>query len=342
MSGKKTMTTLFMLIFWGLAFCSTGLARENKQFVPGKDSGFYYTIKKGDTLWSLSEKFYNTQWDWPGLWEMNKDIKNPHWIYPGQIIQIFLKENPNLKPGVENSLGTRENGAPDKIKTHFSFSKMDHIGFIKEKAQPFLGKIIKEKDNHLMMAANDIVYIEPADNDVLMEGKTYQIFTTSKVEEEINHHLFKGVKHRIKAQVKILEHKKNYSIGSIVHAYEPVYKGDLIMEYYQRDSVLTVENNPEPIAARLVCSEDNHLMINNYVIAFIDAGSDRVKPGEIYSILRKNEIKTDVRWPLEPEVPIELENLESGKLIVLHTEDITSTVMILYSEYAIYPNDMIN
>ena len=342
MAEKKTMTALFVLIFWGLAFCSTGLAQGDKQFIPGEDSGFYYTIKKGDTLWNLSEKFYNSQWDWPGLWEMNKDIKNPHWIYPGQKIQVFLKTKPVLKSKVVKTLKTRQNGSPVKVETIISFSKMDDVGFLKKKAEPFLGTIIKEQDNNLMMATNDIVYINPSGKGALIVGKTYQIFTFSKVEEKINHDLFKGVKHLIKAQVKILEIKKDYAIGSITHAYRPVNKGDLIMEYYKREPVLMVENNPAPIDARLICSEDNHLMINDYIIAFIDAGSDSVKPGQIYSILRKNEIKDNSLWPLKKKNSIQLENLESGKLIVLHTEKTASTVMILSSKYAIYPNDMVN
>jgi len=340
MSAKKTMTALFMLIFGGLSFCSAGFAQEESKFTPGEDSGFYYTIKKGDTLWDLSERFYFSQWDWPGLWEINKDIKNPHWIYPGKTIQVFLKGKSTMKPVAPKT--PSKNKVPVKIETSFSFSKMDHLGFLKKTAVPSLGKIIKEKENNLMMSANDIVYIKPSANNKLIAGRTYHIFTTRNVKEEINQHLFKAVKHLIKAQVKISELKNDYAIGIITHAYRPVNKGDMIMEYYERDKVLTVENNPAPIDARLVCSVDNHLMINDFVIAFIDAGSATVKPGQIYSILRKNEIKTTSRWPIKKKKPIQLENLVSGKLIVLHTEKIASTVMILSSKYAIYPNDMVN
>ena len=342
MSGKKTMTALFVVIFWGFAFCSTGLALEKSEFLPGEDSGFYYTIKKGDTLWSLSEKFYQSQWDWPGLWEMNKDIKNPHWIYPGKKIQIFLKTESALTAPVTKIPEISNTDSSSKIEASFSFSKMDHLGFIKKKAVSSLGEILKEKDNNIMMSANDIVYIKPSGKNKLIAGRTYHIFTTSKVEEQINGNLFKGVKHLIKAQIKILEIKANYSIGSIIHAYSPVNKGDLIMEYYKRDKVLTIDNKPEPIDARLICSVDNHLMINDFVIAFIDAGSAKVKPGQIYSILRKNEIKDNSYWSLKKKKPVSLENLESGKLIVLHSEKIASTVMILSSKYAIYPNDMVN
>jgi len=342
MPGKKTMTALFVFILWCLAGCSPALAQENKQFNPGQDSGFYYVIKKGDTLWDLSERFYHSQWDWPGLWEMNKDIKNPHQIYPGEKIQIFLKERSALTPAAANIQQISKTSPSARVEPFFSFSKMDHVGFIKKEPEPFLGKIIKEQDDHLMMTANDIVYIKPSGKDELIVGKTYQIFTFSRVEEKINQRLFKGVKHLIKAQVKILDHKTEYAIGTITHAYRPVNKDDLIMEYYHRDPVLKVENNPEPIDARLICSEDSHLMINDYMIAFIDAGSARVKPGQIYAILRTNDIKNDTGWSLKKENTIPLENLESGKLIVLHTEQTASTVMILSSKYAIQPNDMIN
>jgi len=67
MQSRKAIIMILVLSFWGFAFCSTGFAENHKSFILGEDSGFYYTIKKGDTLWNLSQKFYNSQWDWPGL-----------------------------------------------------------------------------------------------------------------------------------------------------------------------------------------------------------------------------------------------------------------------------------
>jgi LysM domain len=342
MITKKTMITIFFLISWEFAFCSTGFCKENNNFLPNKDTGFYYTIQKGDTLWDLAQKFYDSQWDWPGLWEMNKDIKNPHWIYPGKRIQVFFKKTPAFKSHATKTQNANKKNNPITIKPVFSFSKMDQVGFIRKKAQSFLGSIIKEQDNNLMMSANDIIYIRPSGKGRLIPGKTYQIFTTTRLKEQIHHQLFKGVKHLIKGQVKIIEPKGNYVVGIITHAYSAVNKDDLIMEYFQRDSILIVEDTPEPIDARLICSQDDHLMINDYLIAFIDAGSALVKPGQIYSILRKNPSQDNRLWPLKKKSSILLENLESGKLIVLHTEKTASTVMILSSKYAIRPNDIIN
>jgi len=51
------------------------------------EAGFYYTVKKGDTLWDLSQRFSDTPWQWPDLWHENQQLPNPHWIYPGERIR---------------------------------------------------------------------------------------------------------------------------------------------------------------------------------------------------------------------------------------------------------------
>jgi hypothetical protein len=336
---QKIMAVL-IIIFSGIVLSSTGFSENEIEFIPGEDSGFFYTVQKGDTLWDLSEKFYNSQWDWPGLWELNDEIKNPHQIYPGQKIRIFFKEPGKLAPKIVTVQKTKKN--PEKIKPSFSFSQMDIVGFIRKTAQPSLGQIIREKEGNLMISTGDTVYIKPSGNGLLIPGKTYHIFSTSDLEEKINDQTFTGVKHLIKARVKILEDKVGYFSAVITHAYRPVAKDDLVMPYYDRDETLEVEESPAPIDARIICSEDRTLMINDYRIAFINKGRADVKPGQIYSVMQKNETKDYSLYKPKKNESIQLEDIKAGKLIVLDTEDIAATVMILSSEYDIHADDMVN
>jgi len=333
-----------IIILLTLIFFSMAWTRDSKEFNPNQDSGFYYTIQKGDTLWDLSQKFYNSQWDWPGLWEMNKEIKNPHWIYPGKKIQIFLKREYAKKATMTTPEPEKKVQVP--IIPSFTYPEINQIGFIKKTAEPSLGKIIREKDGNLMMSANDIIYINPTGKASLMPGAICQIFTTEKIKEKIDNQVFQGIKHLIKAEIKVLEHNGDYVTAIITNSYRDANAGDRIMAFYERDTILSVQKNPDPIDAALICSEDNTVMINDNRIAFINKGKNHnIQPGQIYSVLQENKSVFKEPGSIlagKKENDIQLDPLHSGKLIVLHTENIAATVMILSSKRDIHPGDYVN
>ncbi|MBW8192779.1 LysM peptidoglycan-binding domain-containing protein [Neiella marina] len=56
-----------------------------------------YVVKKGDTLWDISELFLATPWLWPQLWQANPQVDNPHLIYPGDHLYLnFINGKPVL------------------------------------------------------------------------------------------------------------------------------------------------------------------------------------------------------------------------------------------------------
>lgn len=64
-----------------------GTTRETKS--PKSSSGKSYTIKKGDSLWSIAKKFYGDGSQYMKIYKANTDkIKNPNLIYAGQVIKI--------------------------------------------------------------------------------------------------------------------------------------------------------------------------------------------------------------------------------------------------------------
>lgn len=57
-----------------------------------------YIVKKGDTLWDISEHFLVEPWRWPEIWQLNTQVRNPHLIYPGDELALFYRDG---KPVVQ-------------------------------------------------------------------------------------------------------------------------------------------------------------------------------------------------------------------------------------------------
>jgi len=57
--------------------------------MPGASPIEKYTVRKGDTLQKISQKFYGTTKKWNKIYEANKEtLKGPNKIYPGQVIDV--------------------------------------------------------------------------------------------------------------------------------------------------------------------------------------------------------------------------------------------------------------
>ena len=285
-------------------------------------SGFYYTIQKGDTLWDLSRKFYNSQWDWPGLWEMNDRIKNPHLIYPGKRIRVFQKKDQERV-----RIPQRETTEKEKITPTFSYPDMDGLGFIKSTAVTPLGRIIRSVKNDRLISENDEVYIESSASDRLAPGTTCRIYVTREIEREYSKEPFEGVLHKIKGTLEITGEKEGYHTGKITESYSAINPGDLLTGHTKRSGEIPVNADPPRIQANLVCNDNDDSLLAEKSVVYINRGSsDNVRPGRMYTIYREPE-PAESAFGKETDIAFDLEKV--GRLIVLHTEKISSTAMIV-------------
>ena len=90
MNPRRFLTTVTVLACLLLGTALVAAAQETKT----------YTVQPGDTLWSISERFYGDRELWPLLWEMNRyNTTNPHQISVGDVLTIYPLET--LQPKKE-------------------------------------------------------------------------------------------------------------------------------------------------------------------------------------------------------------------------------------------------
>lgn len=89
------------------------------ELAPGAPSS--YTIKRGDTLWSIATLYLKSPWRWPELWGMNRtQIRNPHLIYPGQTLGLITTANGRAQlvlGGAPSSAGPATAGSSSAVPT---------------------------------------------------------------------------------------------------------------------------------------------------------------------------------------------------------------------------------
>ena len=85
---RKSITTLAFVLFSGVS--AGALAQAPRTPIALKpDAPDRYVVVKGDTLWSIAQRYTDSPWRWSELWNLNRDeIKNPHRIYPGNVILL--------------------------------------------------------------------------------------------------------------------------------------------------------------------------------------------------------------------------------------------------------------
>ena len=302
------------------------------------ETGIYYTVKKGDTLWDLSRKFSNSPYLWPDLWSGNPQIANPHRIYPGERIQLFRREDVERHAAspspVMVAAAPQPVVAPVPDKGHVNFSGIDRVGFIRETPAQSSGRIFKVRGIHKMISTGDIVYISPENDQVLSLGRRYTIYRTLGDVRHIGTGENIGIQHYMLGIVEITQTESAYVIGRVVSVYGRIKTGDLLMPYTRRSPKIAKTTPPPGIKGEIIMAEEQNKLIGDNVTAFIDKGeNDGIKTGQTFSVYYQESGRIDPRQENETV----LKPVSFGELVVLHTEATTATVYITDANQVIIP-----
>lgn len=325
------ISVVLVIVVNGLVFAEN-TAQEVKY-----EAGFYYTVKKGDTLWDLSQRFDDSPWVWPELWKENAQIPNPHWIYPGQRIRLFRKSEkqrlriaeetqkavPAITPPVEAP------SAPEKSvpEVHYYYSSMDQVGFIRKPSVQPSGIIFKSQENKELISTRDTVYIRHPDGGQptdLVPGSRWTIYKTLAPSDASNSEDTIGTQHYLLGVLEVVQNEGQYAIGKIVKSYREIRIGNLLMPYEKQSQEVTVVDSAPDMDASIINSEEHRQLIGSLFTVFIDKGAKNgILPGQLYDVYFQETAAIGAGGEQVALSPVVV-----GNLIVLHTEETTSTGLI--------------
>jgi len=337
---------LFVVI--ALALVIKSHAQEPDETIE-HETGFYYTVQKGDTLWDISQHFNDTPWLWPELWKENDQIPNPHWIYPGERIRLyhgmgkykyqkaknsqFTEPIPALQPISSTKLQPL---APVVNEKHVYYAGIDQVGFIRKEPVNCLGHIFKVEGNSdkKMISTGDTIYIQPlesSDTNFAPGGRytVYRSFAPTEGKKSIQRI---GTQYYLLGIIEVYKNETGYSIAKVVDIYREMAVGDRLMPYNKRPSKIPVADAPIGLEGKIITAEDHNEIIGENAIAFINKGeNDNIQPGQNFDIYYRMEQSRHERKKLD----IDLVPIKIGSFVVLHTEKETSTVLIYDSSQSI-------
>ena len=321
------MLTMLLVLPFSLA------AAENEKVIE-HETGFYYTVQKGDTLWDLSRKFSDSAWLWPEMWQENSQIANPHRIYPGERIRL-LRRTGSQKIG-EKKMAVAPPTLEDLI--YYDYTALDRVGFIRKQPVASHGAIFKVLETKEMINAEDIVYIRPEGDFKLVPGKRYTIYRTLIPIRDRFTNEYIGIQHLLTGVVEITQVLPNYAIGTVIDCYRPIHLEDKLMPYYRRIPKVILKESPKGLEGKIIEAEDHNRLIGDQMIAFINKGKkDGVQPGQFYSVYYQ------VAEQLDPKRKdkILLLPVDFADLLVIHTENTTATVIVNKADKEFEPGSKI-
>ncbi len=350
MNRRTNSAILFSVFLFLPLLFSTPSTAADKIDVVESETGFYYTIQKGDTLWDLSKHFNDSPWLWPELWEGNDQISNPHWIFPGERIRLYKKSGSQVitqtdavQPVVDVQPVAVAPVIPAEGKKaavpFFVYPSIDRVGFIRKPPVPPSGTIFEVQGRKVLISEGDMVYIRPEGDTaqgVLIPGSRHTVFRHMKPTNERDSVETIGTQHYILGIVEVTKQEPDMVIAKVLKSFRPIRVDDLLMPFNQRHSKIELKPSTPGIDGQIIISEDHSELTGDYTLAFIDKGlADNIQVGQQYSIYSKQKTVLENDEISSKSLP----PVDFGTFLVLHTEQTTSTVIITSAAKVIFAGE---
>lgn len=343
--GNKIKHLLFLIII-----VMTQLNPNVSLYAEEKDKELpeTYIIKKGDTLWGVSEKFFKNPFSWPDVWQKNDYINNPDLIYPGnklllrKIMPPALPEQKEKEPVEAKVTKPRKKRIaksvtppkPKKIPITDA-STFRSAGFI-VKEDFRIGNIIGSQEKHTILGYGDLIYTDIGLDKSAIVGKKFTIY---RVIKEVIHPVNKeemGYLIRVLGVLKIKQLYKTNSLAFIVESYEDITDKDFITDYVELEIPMidpSIKPPEKRIQGYIIETKNTTTIVGFGDIVYLDIGGNKgAALGDTFVAYNVKEDKPNflskMGFPAYKKKSIQYPKNIIGELKIISMKDETSTALI--------------
>jgi LysM repeat protein len=311
-----------------------------------------YVVKKGDTLWGLSDRFIKDPYYWPDLWARNPDnITNPHFIFPGQRLKIYpdrIEVVPQEKapemaaevPAVSKAPAPEPQPQPQEVEEPVvqerTYTVNGGEGFIAgERFKPY-GFVIAGHHNRQILAEEDIVYTDiGSDNG----GRVGDSFTILKNYGAVSHPLTNeilGFRTAPLGVLQLTEMEEKASKALITSSFMEIEPGAALLPYKSMRREVALKAADRDLTGYIVETRAGNQAIATGDIAYIDLGEKHgARIGNLLYVVRKPEAELRYFSSSDLKLPVDV----LGAVLIVDTAESTSTVLVIKSIDTIYTGD---
>ncbi len=298
---------------------------------------YEYEVEDGDTLWLISQEFFNDPWLWPNLWALNPHITNPHWIYPGDIIRLKWTE----KAAAESQ---GEDFELEPVAYSTDLQKIARLvvnrGMILDHAKDTIGTVVASPEAKSNLSTGDRIYLEFKEPSQVSLGQKVSIY---RPQETVLHPDSKeniGVKVIYIGTAEVVERGDDEQMikAIITHSEIEMERGDLIFAASEQLLEVNPTKNLVDLKGVIVDSMADISEFGQHHMVFINVGSEEgVQVGNRLAVARRGDglikfnAKRDAQMPLEPV----------GELMVIATQAHTASALITRSTLELRRGDQV-
>ena len=308
-----------------------------------------HTVRRGDTLWEISSRYYQNPYQWPKLWSFNAQIQNPHWIYPGDRVR--------LRDGSGGpAIGTLGAGRPHGAVPPQTIFLRD-TGWVDDRKDDVWGELVGAPDDKMFLSEGDEIYLQMEDGHEVQVGDDLTLFRPIRTVESEN---AKGTLVSIRGTARIDRYntKTRMVRARITEALDVIERGAKVGPVARKFDIVPPVAADQDLDANILASlYPNQVYVQNQVV-FIDKGAkEGVKPGQRFFATRRGDrwaqnVKTAgsqaiVRPRVEDDRFAQVDKMKFGvdndllpdetyaELRVLRTRDHTAAALVVATKHEI-------